>query len=169
MLRFCAVAGLIVGAFLVGRSHQPQLAHAATENPCAKYQCVDAHAWWEGNWAVTVKAEYFAVGGGATVVDRLDTFALFSTWKPAVLPVFGPGIFEFDHPACTPHCPRIGVQWLAPQVVDKAGLPGPPPPIAIPQTRCTFMGYEADGITPLRGPRSADQSNQVDPGTPPGN
>lgn len=171
MLRFCAVAGLIISAFLVGRSHQPRLAHAAVVpvQPCKKYQCVNAHAWWAGNNAVTIKAVYWAVGGGFAVVAQLDTFNTFSVWNPPVQPpVFGPGTFEFDYPACMPLCPLIGLQWLAPQVVNQLGLPGPPPPIALPQVLCALTGYQEDGITPIPGPQSGDQSNQANPGIPPG-
>jgi hypothetical protein len=166
MLRYSLLAGVIAGSFLIGYAHDTPRVQAAVVQPCTKYQCLVAHAWWTGNGAVNVQAAFLAANGLPVSAAQIDTFNHFSHHKPPV--VFpGPATREIDYSSCTPNCPRVGANWLAPQVVTEGGIMGPIPPIAIPQTQCTFMGFTQDG-TPILGPPSQNQDNQTNPGTPPG-
>jgi hypothetical protein len=165
--RVILLGALALASFGFGVFHQSRTGQAAIPVACPKYECVMVEAWWNGAGAATITAS-FAPG---TLVpmpfSHSDLFATGSGWKgPEGLSGLNADLPDF--PLCTPHCGKDLVgNWQAPQQVTRAG----PWPVLIPRIQHLHCPQQLDKDTQgnyLPAPQSEDQSNQENPGTPPG-
>ncbi len=157
-------------AFLLGWAHEPNVVSAAKPDSCPKYQCVEWYHWWAGNGDVVITGAYSVVGAQSIKVALLDTFANFSDRKAPQVPSTGVVYDARTLPGCIPLCglhPNT-TNWQAPQIVAPLGPLGVKPIMPDDLFLCTVLGPGANGNTTEPPPLSEDQSNQANPGRPPG-